>query len=151
MWVCLGINAWKYISTSDAAAKIAENFASVPDGEYKLWIMLCGSIQRQSVLTQRQSEFCVLTDNPDSGLHVSTAKKSNCHRKIILTLFRKFERKKKTLWNNPNHLKQNSSFVYLFGGTNLWCSPGGCIGLHNWSNYLWAVSLKQGKKQHHPF
>lgn len=63
----------KYIFTFDAAAKIAENFALVPDGENKPWIMPHYSRQRQSVLTQRKSEVCVLIDNTDFGLDVTIA------------------------------------------------------------------------------
>lgn len=55
----------KYIFTFDAAAKIAEDFVLVPDGEYKPWIMPCYSRQRQFVLTQGQSEVCVLIDNTE--------------------------------------------------------------------------------------
>lgn len=57
--------------TFEAAAKIAENFALAPDGEYKPWIMPCDSRHRQSVLTQRQSEVCALKDNTDCGLSVT--------------------------------------------------------------------------------
>lgn len=63
------------IFTFEAAAKIAENFALAPDGEYKPWIMPRDSRQRQSVLTQRQSEVCALKDNTDSGLSPTTAGK----------------------------------------------------------------------------